>query len=42
VDSVEKLSLSYQYALTDDQGVYYVYLGKNTKIDLEKTVKNLG
>ena len=42
VDSVEKLGISYQYALKDDQNIYYVYLGKNSNIDLESTVKKLG
>ena len=42
VDSVEKLWLSYQYALKDNQGMYYVYLGKNTTFDIESIVKKLG
>ncbi len=42
VDWVEKLWISYQYALKDSQNIYYVYLGKNNKLDIESIVKKLG
>lgn len=42
VDSIEKLGISYQYALKDDQWIYYIYLGKNSKLDIEGVVKKLG
>jgi len=42
VDSIEKLGISYQYALKDDQSIYYVYLGKDNKLDIESIVKKLG
>ena len=39
IDSVEKLGISYQYALKDNQDIYYAYLGKNNTINLESIVK---
>jgi len=41
IDSVEKLGISYQYALKDDQDIYYAYLGKNNTINVESIVKKL-
>ena len=42
VDSVEKLDINYQYALVDDQNIYFVYLGKNSTTNIESIVKKIG
>lgn len=42
IDSVEKLGINYQYALVDDQNIYFVYLGKNSTTNIESIVKKLG
>lgn len=42
IESIEKLGISYQYALKDNKEIYYVYLGKNSKVDIETIVKKLG
>ena len=41
VESAEKLGLNYQYALKDQKGILYVYLGTG-KYDIETTTRQLG